>query len=367
MVIVTVRPGVGAGPGAFPGSAVIDRSCRSIPTFARRCARAGDHAGRRRAVAACHTSSPRTTGRGSTTAAPPTSEPVSPSTWPTRSTRFSATSPETTLDRDPAGVRHGADRHRRQRHAPRQRRALDASSPTTGLVHAPPGPRTSSRSSPAAPATTSRTSPWPRSSSSMPVPGSARSSRDSGCSPCGSGSRRSGRAPACCSRPRTRGRFPGIEADIDKEAPVDPHVRRSPAPRHGDDAGRGRAVAAGLHPARPGRARRPDPLHKPHRRAAGVRQHLARRGATHRSSVCSRHRGLGKVLRHGSAPGSATGDTNRGRAPMTTTKPRPASDVHAGRTGFPSGGAEGIRTPGLLIANETRYQLRHSPAMREKR
>ncbi len=34
-------------------------------------------------------------------------------------------------------------------------------------------------------------------------------------------------------------------------------------------------------------------------------------------------------------------------------------------SGFPvrddSGGAEGIRTPGLLIANETRYQLRHSP------
>lgn len=31
------------------------------------------------------------------------------------------------------------------------------------------------------------------------------------------------------------------------------------------------------------------------------------------------------------------------------------------RTGFLSGGAEGIRTPDLLIANETRYQLRHSP------
>ena len=30
------------------------------------------------------------------------------------------------------------------------------------------------------------------------------------------------------------------------------------------------------------------------------------------------------------------------------------------------GGAEGIRTPGLLIANETRYQLRHSPLMRTK-
>jgi hypothetical protein len=29
------------------------------------------------------------------------------------------------------------------------------------------------------------------------------------------------------------------------------------------------------------------------------------------------------------------------------------------------GGAEGIRTPGLLIANETRYQLRHSP-LRER-
>ena len=26
-----------------------------------------------------------------------------------------------------------------------------------------------------------------------------------------------------------------------------------------------------------------------------------------------------------------------------------------------AGGAEGIRTPDLLIANETRYQLRHSP------
>ena len=61
------------------------------------------------------------------------------------------------------------------------------------------------------------------------------------------------------------------------------------------------------------------------------------------------------------------GYTNRGREPMTTTKPRPVSRVQAGRTGFPSGGAEGIRTPDLLIANETRYQLRHSPAMREKR
>ena len=31
------------------------------------------------------------------------------------------------------------------------------------------------------------------------------------------------------------------------------------------------------------------------------------------------------------------------------------------RNGAWCGGAEGIRTPDLLIANETRYQLRHSP------
>ena len=41
---------------------------------------------------------------------------------------------------------------------------------------------------------------------------------------------------------------------------------------------------------------------------------------------------------------------------MTTTKPRPAEHIGAGRTGFPSGGAEGIRTPGLLIAKAFRLQ-----------
>src|SRR5690606_6675001 len=45
-------------------------------------------------------------------------------------------------------------------------------------------------------------------------------------------------------------------------------------------------------------------------------------------------------------------------AAMTEPR-RPEGDgVH------PSGGAEGIRTPDLLIANETRYQLRHSPVNR---
>ena len=50
---------------------------------------------------------------------------------------------------------------------------------------------------------------------------------------------------------------------------------------------------------------------------------------------------------------------------MTTAKPRPIEHICAGRTGFHLGGAEGIRTPGLLIANETRYQLRHSPRCEE--
>ncbi len=35
--------------------------------------------------------------------------------------------------------------------------------------------------------------------------------------------------------------------------------------------------------------------------------------------------------------------------------------IRAGPLTSGFGGAEGIRTPDLLIANETRYQLRHSP------
>lgn len=47
---------------------------------------------------------------------------------------------------------------------------------------------------------------------------------------------------------------------------------------------------------------------------------------------------------------------------MTTrTRPR-AVDFAPGHSEIiDARGAEGIRTPGLLIANETRYQLRHSP------
>ncbi len=47
---------------------------------------------------------------------------------------------------------------------------------------------------------------------------------------------------------------------------------------------------------------------------------------------------------------------------MTTRNPASRRGVSAGETGFRRGGAEGIRTPDLLIANETRYQLRHSPS-----
>ena len=53
--------------------------------------------------------------------------------------------------------------------------------------------------------------------------------------------------------------------------------------------------------------------------------------------------------------------TSHGDRPSQRKGPRPyryerRPDLHL------SGGAEGIRTPDLLIANETRYQLRHSPS-----
>ena len=37
---------------------------------------------------------------------------------------------------------------------------------------------------------------------------------------------------------------------------------------------------------------------------------------------------------------------------------------HLVRAWFAVGGAKGTRTPDLLVANETRYRLRHSPADR---
>ena len=46
---------------------------------------------------------------------------------------------------------------------------------------------------------------------------------------------------------------------------------------------------------------------------------------------------------------------------MTKRNPGHRTSVFAAVPGISGGGAEGIRTPDLLIANETRYQLRHSP------
>ena len=69
----------------------------------------------------------------------------------------------------------------------------------------------------------------------------------------------------------------------------------------------------------------------------------------------------------GGTPGGHRGDTSAGDGRMTKREPRPLLRVSAGGTGFLSGGAEGIRTPDLLIANETRYQLRHSPLVRKER
>jgi len=49
---------------------------------------------------------------------------------------------------------------------------------------------------------------------------------------------------------------------------------------------------------------------------------------------------------------------------MTTKEPRPGRRVCAGRTGFPSGGAEGIRTPDLLIANASSGHTRGALVLR---
>src|SRR4051812_25971398 len=70
------------------------------------------------------------------------------------------------------------------------------------------------------------------------------------------------------------------------------------------------------------------------------------------SQPLRRHRRLRELT--SDPPGTTDPTTRTGR----TLRVRPVSDVLRHHTG----GAEGIRTPDLLIANETRYQLRHSPA-----
>ena len=53
----------------------------------------------------------------------------------------------------------------------------------------------------------------------------------------------------------------------------------------------------------------------------------------------------------------ATSNTTTGATPTRPSMQK--TDIHNRMSAC--GGARGIRTPDLLIANETRYQLRHSP------
>jgi hypothetical protein len=78
--------------------------------------------------------------------------------------------------------------------------------------------------------------------------------------------------------------------------------------------------------------------------------------------MCMGHR-LKFFLRDG--PG-ASGVRSSERPVNDKTETPPARQRLCWSDGFRFGGAEGIRTPDLLIANETRYQLRHSPKCEEK-
>ena len=77
-----------------------------------------------------------------------------------------------------------------------------------------------------------------------------------------------------------------------------------------------------------------------------------------------RSRGRAAAHRHIQRPGpTAPGTPAAPRAtqqPGTAPAPRHTKNRHPDRMSA-CGGARGIRTPDLLIANETRYQLRHSP------
>ena len=59
---------------------------------------------------------------------------------------------------------------------------------------------------------------------------------------------------------------------------------------------------------------------------------------------------------------------NKGIGHLPQTSQRPSSRIGSGPLPCGSiGGAEGTRTPDPLVANEVRYQLRHSPVVRTKR
>ena len=122
-----------------------------------------------------------------------------------------AMAPENTLASVRLALQQGADYIENDIMRTKRRRAGDHARPhpgahdrrRAGLPRRGPG--------------TSWTSPSPRSSSSTRARGSAPRMPGSASRPCASGSRPSARAPACCSRPRTRGPSPASSSDIDKE------------------------------------------------------------------------------------------------------------------------------------------------------
>ena len=77
-----------------------------------------------------------------------------------------------------------------------------------------------------------------------------------------------------------------------------------------------------------------------------------------------RSRGRAAAHRHIQRPGPTVPGTPAApratQQPGTAPAPRHTKNRHPDRMSA-CGGARGIRTPDLLIANETRYQLRHSP------
>ena len=78
---------------------------------------------------------------------------------------------------------------------------------------------------------------------------------------------------------------------------------------------------------------------------------------------CGRVKGKRPTHRHDHLRASQT--TARGPSDRKQNEPLTAFAVRG--SSQPSGGAEGTRTPDPLVANEVRYQLRHSPVVRQQR
>ena len=93
-----------------------------------------------------------------------------------------------------------------------------------------------------------------------------------------------------------------------------------------------------------------------HRRCGGRRR--ARRARAGFEIDHSEPSGSRVAISRAAGPDGAR--NTRGATQHRTNTPRHTKNRHPDRMSA-CGGARGIRTPDLLIANETRYQLRHSP------